>query len=333
MMQGMARTPGFVALRVVALSAALAVATAACTSQDAPPDGNGGASVQISAEVASTDLVAGDPQRFLVGLFASDQRLVSFGAVTLLFASVENEADCSAPQPEAAKSTGRFLPTPGLPQGGETPELTLPSKARGVYATDVAFEAPGIYQVEVLADVVGEGTLRTLTCFAVNEDYTIPGPGDRALHTKNLTLDSKGAPKEAIDSTFAATGRITDPELHQWTIAQAIDEGVPALVVFATPTYCTSQFCGPVVDVVADLAGRYDDRAAFIHVEIWRDNEGGVINEAASDWLYRNDTLTEPWIYLIDSKGRIAERWGPLFDPREIERALRELPELPHPTA
>lgn len=47
--------------------------------------------------------------------------------------------------------------------------------------------------------------------------------------------------------------------------------GRPALVVFSTPTYCMSRFCGPVTDMVSGLAKDYSDRADFILVEIWRD--------------------------------------------------------------
>ncbi len=42
-------------------------------------------------------------------------------------------------------------------------------------------------------------------------------------------------------------------------------------MVFATPVFCVSRFCGPVTEMVEELAHRYDDRAVFIHVEIWKD--------------------------------------------------------------
>jgi len=321
-------------LRFLTLGLGLTLAAPACTSEDGPaPDGGTGGGVQIAAEVASSDLVAGEPQRILVGLIASDQRLVSFGEVGMAFAPLASEAECSTPPTSASiETTGAYLPTPGTPNADSGPALSLPSEARGVYQSEVEFDAPGIWLAEVTADVEGVGSLTALACFPVLKEHRIPGPGDRALRTENHTLDSKGVPQEAIDSTFAATGKIPDPELHRWTIADAIDRGIPALVVFATPTYCVSRFCGPVVDVVADLARRYDDRAAFIHVEIWRDNAGGVINEAAADWLLRDEDLREPWLYLIGADGRIAQRWGPLFDEDEVAAALEGLPELPNPT-
>ncbi len=86
--------------------------------------------------------------------------------------------------------------------------------------------------------------------------------------------------------------------LHETTIADALRTGTPAVVIFATPAFCESRFCGPITDVIQDLAERYSDRAEFIHVEIYREYEQGnvVVNQAAADWLLRNGDLTEPWI-------------------------------------
>jgi hypothetical protein len=101
---------------------------------------------------------------------------------------------------------------------------------------------------------------------------------------------------------------------------------VPALVIFATPVFCTSRFCGPATDEVARLEKTYGDRAAFIHVEIWRDFQNQVVNRAAADWLFRDDNLTEPWLYLIGPDGRILDRWGALWDPGEVVAELKGFP-------
>mgnify|MGYP006172075233 CR=1 FL=1 len=110
------------------------------------------------------------------------------------------------------------------------------------------------------------------------------------------------------------------------TIAESIRRGEPALVVFATPVYCVSRFCGPITDMVEDLAERYGDRANFIHVEIWRNYENQVINKGAADWLYHGSDLTEPWVFLIGADGRIEARWDNVATPEEIEPYLDELP-------
>ena len=67
---------------------------------------------------------------------------------------------------------------------------------------------------------------RELTAdFPVTDESPIPAPGDRAPKTENLTLESKEVPKAAIDSMAAAGGEIPDPELHQETVADAIENG------------------------------------------------------------------------------------------------------------
>jgi hypothetical protein len=133
-------------------------------------------------------------------------------------------------------------------------------------------------------------------------------------------------PPEAIDSRAADGGEVPDPELHRWTIREAIRQGRPAVVVFATPVYCISRFCGPVVTAVEDLARRYADRAVFIHVEIWKRFDTQV-NEAAAAWLTLPDgNLVEPWLYLIGPDGVILDRWGVLWDPREVAAEIAALP-------
>jgi hypothetical protein len=172
------------------------------------------------------------------------------------------------------------------------------------------------------------GVQRARATFPVLDDAEYPAPGDVALETENLTMRSKDAPLPAIDSRAESTGEVPDPELHRWTIARAIEQGRPALVVFSTPVYCVSQFCGPVTDVVQDLASRYDDRAVFVHVEIYRDYQNQEINRAAADWLFRNGNLTEPWLYLIGPDGTIVDRWATLFREEEVEAALDALPPM-----
>ena len=98
-------------------------------------------------------------------------------------------------------------------------------------------------------------------------------------------------------------------------------------MLFATPVYCQSLFCGPTLDAVQALAADHQGQAEFIHVEIWKDYDKSIVNEAAADWLLRDGDLTEPWLYLIGGDGTILDRWGPLFDPEEVAAALDALPQ------
>ncbi|HXF73862.1 MAG TPA: hypothetical protein VNO79_14790 [Actinomycetota bacterium] len=316
--------------RPAALLATLALLGAACaggagTAGEPSP----GSSPSLAAQVASADLYTGAPQRLLVGLFAGDGRLLSYGTVSFRI-SYTGPAGAPLERPEfVAETPARYIPTPGTPAGeGQRPVLTQPSEARGVYqAEGLRFDRPGIYVVQVRADVAGMGPVSAQATFSVAADPALPAPGDRAPRTENLTLRSKGVPRAAIDSGYLVEGKIPDPELHRWTIARAIREHRPALVVFATPAFCVSRFCGPAVSAVQELARRYADRAVFIHVEIWEDYQEQKVNQAAAQWLTLPDgSLVEPWLYLIGPDGVIVDRWGSLWDPAEVAAELEALP-------
>ena len=308
---------------------ALILVTTACTSGGPPQPTTPPPSQQLGAEVASTDLYVGAPQRVGVGVFFPDGNTVSFGTAHFVFAFTGTAEAPITPKP-GPTATATYVPTPGTPTGtGQGPAVTSPSQARGIYlAEDVVFDRAGFWTVTVTAEVEGQGALTGTTTFPVAEKPALPAPGQPALATDNLTIDSKGVPKAAIDSRYTSDGTIPDPELHEITIAQALRRHEPALVVFSTPVYCVSRFCGPVTDVVDALSKRYGDRAVFIHVEIWRDFQQQVINQAAADWLYRHGDLTEPWLYLIGADGTIVDRWTALWTRAQVAVELEQLPPL-----
>ncbi|HEY6568299.1 MAG TPA: hypothetical protein VI341_12360 [Actinomycetota bacterium] len=287
----------------------------------------------FAAQVASTDMAAGRDERVQVGVVSSTQdagvQLLSYGSVQLSFAFLGT--DGSGEPQEGPATSATYLPAPGTDDAGTEPTLTNPADARGVYqAEGIVFEDAGVWRATVSADVAGMGPLKLESNFVVKVGSTLPAPGDRALRTENLTMDSKGVEPVAIDSRAQGDEPVPDPELHRWTIAEAIGQHRPALVLFSTPVYCLSQFCGPDAEALAQLAKDYPDRAVFIHIEIWNLNtpDEKIANEAAADWLYRDGDLTEPWLYLIGADGKIADRWGPLFDPAQVGATLDALPPM-----
>lgn len=309
----------------------LAAALAAACSPDpgGPPDG-GSPRAELTAEVASFDLAAGLPARFIVGLGLLDregQQFVSGGSVDLAFSFLgEGQASGSEPYRD---TTATFLPIPGStgPFEGQ-PVATTGADARGVYGVgSFEFDRAGFWEVEVTADVRDHGPLSATAAFEVLPEPLVPVPGDPAPKVDNLTMDSKDAPEEAIDSR-AGTGPIPDPELHETTVAESVRAGRPVLVAIATPVYCVSRFCGPVTDMVQELAGEYGDQADFVHIEVWRDFEGNVVNKAAADWILRGETLQEPWIFLVGADGRVLARWDNVATRQEIEPLLQDLPPL-----
>ena len=321
-------------LRTPALLACFGLLAAACSSNgDEPAPTSTGSSGQVAAIVASSDLYVGAPQRVAFGLVLADGNLVSFGSVDVAFSYVGTANAPTDPQP-GPEATAAYIPTYGTPAGSGGPAVTSPSEGRGVYqASDVTFDHAGFWQAEVTADVADLGSQVSTTTFEVAAEPGIPAPGDEAIPSENLTLDSKGVPESAIDSRAASEGAVPDPGLHEWTIARAIAEGRPALVVFATPVYCVSKFCGPVTNMVEELSQEYPDRAVYIHLEIWKDfgttGADGVVNDAPLEWLVMpNGDLTEPWLYLIGADGTIVDRWSSMWSEDEVAAELEALPPM-----
>jgi hypothetical protein len=311
---------GLVSLVVVVLL------TAACAGQ---ADGGSGGARRLLVFPASFDLSVDRPSRFLAGLGTGRNLFISGGQVRMRFFFLGEDRAVGGPE-LVTETMASFLPLPGEEDEPvpSTPTAAAGTDARGVYRVEeMTFDRPGFWEVEVTAEVAGEGALTGRGAFEVLPEPQVPAPGEPAPRTENLTLDSKGAPPEAVDSRAVTEGEIPDPELHETTIAEEIRAGRPVLATFSTPVYCVSKFCGPVTDMVAGLAGEYGDRAAFIHVEIWRDFQNLVANEAAGEWLLQDDgSLEEPWVFLIGADGRIVARWDNVATPQEIEPFLQALP-------
>jgi hypothetical protein len=314
--------------RWTALTLLLGLSLAGCANATPTPTPSAGG-LGIVAEVASYQLVADRPGRLLVALLTADDRWLSFGSVGVTFSFLAAEATTASPDAIVADTTARFLPIPGSPEGdGQAPTLTFAADGRGVYAVDpITFPTAGYWQVTASGELADGSPFSGDAAFTVLDSPKVVAVGALAPRTANPVMGDPGVALQAIDSRAAGGEPIPDPALHAVSIADAIAAGHPALVVFSTPVYCVSRFCGPVTDVVADLAEDYSDRADFIHVEIYRDFEADEVNQAARDWLLTADgDLREPWTFLIGADGRIAASWDTVVTRAEIEPLLEALP-------
>jgi hypothetical protein len=147
-----------------------------------------------------------------------------------------------------------------------------------------------------------------------------PAVGSPAPRSRNLIASDVNNLRQ-ID-----TSPRPDPRLHQVRIGDAVEQGKTQLIVFATPQFCTSRMCGPVVDIVRTLLPVYGKRVAFTHQEIWRDFAGKKVFPTVEEWRLR----TEPWIFVVDHRGIIHAKFEGLVTTYELKAALqRALKERP----
>lgn len=117
--------------------------------------------------------------------------------------------------------------------------------------------------------------------------------------------------------------RIPPDDMHTTDFADVVGRK-PVVLTFATPALCQSRVCGPILDEMVQLQSELGDRATFIHMEVYRDNrvENGLRPQLTSFGL-----RSEPWVFAIDRRGKVAARIEGAASIRElrqaVERALR----------
>ena len=282
------------------------------------------------AQVASYDLAAEGPQRFLVGLLGCDKGLIVGGEVALDFRYYGRDADQTAELSDgevmATDVPATFTPVAAgiAPPPGEGPRIKQGDEGVGVYeATDVAFDEPGFWSVTVKAEIDGH-PVEASAAFEVAEEHNIVAAGDPAPRTENLLPGDPDAPVKAVDSRAEDDGTVPDPELHEVTVSDAVATGKPTLVVVSTPVFCVSRFCGPITDSIQTLVPDYEGRANFVHIEVWRDFEGTTLNRGAAEWIYPDEDAEpfEPWVFLVDGGGTVLQRWDNVANLDDVESAL-----------
>lgn len=184
--------------------------------------------------------------------------------------------------------------------------------ATDLYVAHLDLSEPGLYWAVATP---AEGGIQAFGTFEVREDGIAPGVGDEAIPSNTPTLDD--APPEALTTL--------DPpaeELLRFSIADSLAQGVPFVVTFATPAFCQTRVCGPVVEIVDRARAMYEAKGIrFIQVEIYNDNDpDNGVNEWVAEW----DLPSEPWTFLVDGSGIIQARFEGAMSARELTEALEQ---------
>jgi hypothetical protein len=272
--------------------------------------------------ITTSELIVGE-NRFAFGLIKSDKLLES-ADVQLRIYSIDG------PEPQLVAETNALYKPVGATEGGESVHRhadgtshvhSADSDVRGLYVTRLKFARPGPWGIELQArDDNGSLATARLTVTVANASQT-PALGSPAPRSRNVVASEVGDLRQ-ID-----TSQEPDPRLHQVRIADAILQGKPQLIVFATPQFCTSRMCGPVVDIVRQLLPKYNKRVAFTHQEIWQDFASKKVFPTVEEWRL----ASEPWTFVVDGEGIIRGKFEGLVTGRELEEALQQVLQLNRP--
>jgi hypothetical protein len=321
---------------ILALAAALAATAAGCGGND-----SGGRGAMPSAQPAPTASPASFPaaaghtlgelqqslpegpilapsvslldkgtNRVGFGLFDRARKQVS-GAQVAVYTSDPDGSRLRGPY------VGRAESLAVKPQFESRQTATDPDAARGVYVADVPFRSRGKKVISAVVKL--DGRLVSTTAAEVqvgSKGATPPAPGDKAPVIHTDTVADAGGDMAKIDTRIPPAG-----SLNRVDFADVLGRK-PVVLVFATPQLCQSRVCGPVEDVVLQVQSQVGDGVAFVHQEIYRDNDLG---KGFRPQLATYKLASEPWIFVIDRSGVVRGRFEGAVSVGELQRAVAQV--------
>jgi hypothetical protein len=186
-----------------------------------------------------------------------------------------------------------------------------PGDVQAIYHAQVLLPRAGRWFV-VTATRSGGQLLGGSTDVTVRRTSRIPAVGDPAPRIHTPTLASVGGDVKRIDT------RIPPDRMHAVDLAAVLGRR-PVALLFATPALCQSRVCGPVTDLAAQLQAVYGRRVAFIHNEVYVENDP---RKGLRPQLKAFGLETEPWLFAIDRHGRVAVRLEGAFGIAELRQAI-----------
>lgn len=171
---------------------------------------------------------------------------------------------------------------------------------------------PGYWGIETRINLSDGTTTSGEFAIEVVDDTGSPDVGDRAIASHNRTLASEP------DIRKLSSDSKPDLALYQTTLADALESGLPTVVTFATPGYCVSRLCAPVLNSVKAAANALEGEAVFVHIEVYKTFDPLVYADEMREW----SLMSEPWTFVIDRQATITARLGGPVSLQELTQAL-----------
>jgi len=270
---------------------------------------------ELKVEPAALVFYEGE-NRYPFGVLERDGRPIDDAEVALYVAKVPppekgGEAEAGTGRRKGAKTKAQqevlnaraFGPFPARietlatePRFQAASTLEDPDAAHVVYSAQVDFPSDGEWRVAAVIREGGETSAKLLPSVNVGEFSSVPRPGQPAPRIHTPTAEDVGGDLSKI------TTRIPPDKLNKVDYAEALGKE-PILLLFATPKFCQSRVCSPVVDVAEQAEREFEGQAAFIHMEIYNDNDP---NKGPRAQVRAFHLPTEPWLFAIDRTGIVS---------------------------
>lgn len=248
------------------------------------------------------------------GIMASVPGSLGVGEQRVLIALEDADTGESLASPDT-EVTATLRDRIGTPLGEYQGEFVwMIPDVRGLYRFDMEIPGPGTFQVTL----EGEGISETAPVGLVAaEDPAVIEEGEQAPLSDTRTTESH-------DLDDITTDPDPDPAFYEMTVAEAVQAG-PSVLVFATPAWCVSQTCGPLLNQVKALTDDYPD-LNYVHIEIY-ENIGAdsfqdlIAVPAVSEW----GLPSEPWVFVTDNRGVVTAAFQGVASDDELSSAFDQV--------
>ena len=242
-------------------------------------------------------------------MFTLGRKLVNDAKVALYFAP---GADGKAIGPFPANVESLETPPAYQALGSSTGEPEV-----AYVVPDVDLDRAGEWQI-IAVFKTADGIAGTrLASLVVGKFPEIPAAGEMPPRIHTQTADDVGGDLEKIDT------RNPPDRMHEVDFADVIGRK-PVALQFATPAFCESRLCGPVVDIAEQVREETGEEVAFIHQEVFNDNDPG---KGVRRELRAFHLETEPWMFVFDAEGKVSSRFEGAFSAEELRAAVRKAQE------
>ena len=255
------------------------------------------------------------PNRVSIGLTDRDDHNVLDASVHVRFYDLNGNKPAMKSESDAA-----FVPVALSYIDEQAGNVRTPVGRDGVYVANTSFDEAGQWGVAVIVTRNGKTEKPIPFRFDVLDRTAEPAVGDPAPPSRQATLADVSDITD-IDSSYPPR-----PSMHDMTVADALAKHEPVLLAFATPAFCETRTCAPVMDTIVDpLSAQYAGRVIFIHIEPYvlkdlRASGAQVPVAATQEWRLQD----EPWLFVIDRNGNVAAKFEGIAAIGEVDAAIQQ---------
>ncbi len=138
---------------------------------------------------------------------------------------------------------------------------------------------------------------------------------DTTLRVGELAPSLKTKTLADVDGDFSriTTYRYPDERMYQYSIDDALMQGKPIIVEFATPGHCT--VCDKQLQVLKGILNKYESEIIIVHMDQYQNPEAFIEYKVTGD----------PWTFVIDKDQKVVFKRAGRLLYNEIDLALQPL--------